>query len=68
MITIIDLYEYSLDLGVSGLTASLLSVCYVLGKQDINQDGTWSSGYDTTAVLNHLLFNCKYIESLANAL
>ena len=67
-ITIIDLYEYSLDLGVSGLTASLLSVCYVLGKQDINQDGTWSSGYDTTAVLNHLLFNCKYIESLANAL
>ena len=39
-ITIIDLYEYSLDLvGVSGLTASLLSVCYVLGKQDNNHVG-----------------------------
>ena len=52
----------------SGLTASLLSVCYVLGKQDINQDGTWSSGYDATAILDHLLFDYKYIESLANAL
>ena len=66
--TIIDLYEYSLYLGVSGLTASLLSVCYVPGKQDINQDGTWSSGYDATAILDHLLFDYKYIESLANAL
>ena len=50
-----------------GLTASLLDVCYVLGKQN-NKPRWYIVSLLQGLVLGQVLFDYKYIESLAYAL